>query len=69
MIVSVARQLIVLLPVAYMLSKLGNVDYVWWAFPIAEIMSLAMTVIFLIILNKKVISKIGNETENIKKEA
>ncbi len=69
MIVSVARQLVVLLPVAYMLSRLGNVDYVWWAFPIAEIMSLAMTVIFLIILNKKVISKIGNETENIKKEA
>ena len=58
MIVSVARQLIVLLPVAYMLSKLGNVDYVWWAFPIAEIMSLIMTVLFLIILNKKVISKI-----------
>lgn len=69
MIVSVARQLIVLLPVAYMLSKLGNVDYVWWAFPIAEIMSLIMTVLFLVILNKKVISKIGNETENIKKEA
>lgn len=58
MIVSVARQLIVLLPVAYMLSKLGNVDYVWWAFPIAEIMSLIMTVLFLVILNKKVISKI-----------
>ena len=59
MIVSVARQLIVLLPVAYMLAQLGNVNYVWWAFPIAELMSLAMTVLFLIILNKKVISKIG----------
>ena len=59
MIVSVARQLIVLLPVAYMLAQLGNVNYVWWAFPIAEFMSLAMTVLFLIILNKKVISKIG----------
>ena len=59
MIVSVARQLIVLLPVAYMLARLGNVNYVWWAFPIAEFMSLAMTVLFLIILNKKVISKIG----------
>ena len=70
MIVSVARQLIVLLPVAYMLSKLGNVDYVWWAFPIAEIMSLIMTVLFLVILNKKVISKIENdETDYTKKEA
>ena len=61
MIVSVARQLVVLLPVAYLLSRLGNVDYVWWAFPIAEAMSLAMTILFLIILNKKVISKIGND--------
>lgn len=70
MIVSVARQLIVLLPVAYMLSRLGNVDYVWWAFPIAEIMSLAVTVLFLVILNKKVISKIGNDdTDDMKKEA
>ncbi len=65
MIVSVARQLIVLLPVAYMLSQLGNVDYVWWAFPIAEFMSLAMTILFLVILNKKVISKIGKTEENV----
>lgn len=65
MIVSVARQLIVLLPVAYMLAQLGNVDYVWWAFPIAEFMSLAMTILFLVILNKKVISKIGKTKENV----
>ena len=65
MIVSVARQLIVLLPVAYMLAQPGNVDYVWWAFPIAEFMSLAMTILFLIILNKKVLSKIGRMEENI----
>ena len=65
MIVSVARQLIVLLPVAYMLAQLGNVDYVWWAFPIAEFMSLAMTILYLVILNKKVISKIGRMEENI----
>ena len=28
-----------MLPAAYLLSLLGNVDYVWWSFPIAEIMS------------------------------
>ena len=61
MIVSVARQLVVLLPAAYMLAQLGNVDYVWWAFPIAELMSFAMTILFLVMLNKKVISKIGAE--------
>lgn len=58
MIVSICRQLVVLLPAAYLLSKLGNVNYVWWAFPIAESASLLMTVIFLIRINKKVISKI-----------
>ena len=60
MIVSIARQLIVLLPVAYLLSLTGNVVNVWWAFPIAEIMSVAMTTFFLVRMNKKVISRIGN---------
>ena len=59
MIISVARQLLVLLPVAYLLSRMGNVVYIWWAFPIAELMSLTLTIIFLIRINKKVISKIG----------
>ena len=59
MFVSIARQLVVLLPAAYLLSLAGNVNYVWWAFPIAEIMSLCMTVFFLIRINRKVISHIG----------
>lgn len=59
MFTSIARQLVVLLPTAFFLSKLGNVNLVWWAFPIAELMSLLMTVIFMIRLNKNVISKIG----------
>lgn len=61
MLVSVARQLVVLIPVAYLLSRLGNVDYVWWAFPIAELMSLSMTVVFRIRMGKKVIDRIGEE--------
>lgn len=55
MFVSMARQLVVLLPAAYLLSLLGDVNYVWWAFPIAEVMSLTMTVIFLIRINRRVI--------------
>lgn len=58
MFVSIARQLVVLIPVAYALSKLGNVNYVWWCFPIAEIMSLTITVIFFIKLKREVIDKI-----------
>ena len=42
-IVSLSRQLLVLLPVAYLLSLTGSVDNVWLAFPIAEIASLTAT--------------------------
>lgn len=61
MMVSIARQLVVLLPAAYLLSLSGNVNYVWWAFPIAELMSLVMTVFFLIRINKQVIRHIGED--------
>lgn len=59
MIVSIARQLIVLLPAAYLLSLAGSVDYVWWSFPIAELVSLIVTVFFLIRINRDVIRYIG----------
>lgn len=42
-IVSLCRQLIVLLPAAYLLSLTGSVDNVWWSFPIAEVMSALVT--------------------------
>ncbi len=47
LIVSVARQLIVLVPVAYLLSKTGNIDIVWLSYPIAEIASLTLCIVFL----------------------
>ncbi len=46
LIVSVGRQLVVLIPVAFVLSKFGNVNLVWWAFPIAEVVSLAISYYF-----------------------
>lgn len=61
MIVSAARQLVVLLPVAYLLSKLGEVGYVWWAFPIAEAVSFAVSAGFLIRVYNKVIKHIGED--------
>jgi len=55
MIVSIARQLVVLIPVAYLLSLTNNLNLVWWAFPIAEIMSLAVcTLLFYNIFKKKI---------------
>lgn len=47
LIVSIARQIVVLIPAAYLLSLSGNVDNVWWSFPIAELMSLAVSLYFL----------------------
>ena len=45
-IVSLARQMFVLLPVAYLMSLSGNVNLVWLAYPIAEIASSSLTVFF-----------------------
>ncbi len=59
MIVSVARQMCVLLPVAYLLSLSGNVNLIWLSFPIAELMSVAMSAFFLRKIYKNVISHIG----------
>ena len=42
-ITSLCRQLIVLLPAAYLLSLTGDVHAVWWSFPIAEVVSMAIT--------------------------
>lgn len=45
LIVSLMRQLVVLIPAAYLLSRTGVLSNVWFAFPIAEAMSLTMTLI------------------------
>ncbi|MDO5434900.1 MAG: MATE family efflux transporter [Clostridia bacterium] len=47
-ICSLCRQLVVLLPGAWILGKLGGLDAVWFAFPLAELVSLLLSVIFMI---------------------
>ena len=47
MVVSVCRQLVVLLPAAWLLSRTGRLELVWWSFPIAEIASVTLSTIFL----------------------
>ena len=58
MIVSIMRQLIILVPAAYILSKLGGLHAVWWSFPIAEVISFIVSMTFLIRIYKTIISKI-----------
>ena len=55
MIVSIMRQLVVLVPAAYILARLGGLHAVWWAFPIAELMSLMVSSVCLMNIYKKVI--------------
>ncbi|MBQ4373167.1 MAG: MATE family efflux transporter, partial [Lachnospiraceae bacterium] len=47
MITSIVRQLVVLLPAAFVLAYLGGINAVWWAFPIAEVFSLILAFSFL----------------------
>lgn len=53
MLVSFVRQIIFLVPCAYIFSKTGNVNLVWWAWPIAELASVALSVFFFIRVRKK----------------
>ena len=63
MLVSIMRQLVVLIPAAFILSKLGGLHAVWWAFPIAELISLTVSLIFFIRINKTIISKIPDGSD------
>lgn len=60
LVVSVARQLVILLPAAYILGKIGGLDTIWWAFPLAEIMSGVVSLFFTFRINRKIIRNIGD---------
>lgn len=67
MLVSFARQLIVLLPVAYLLAKITeNVRYVWFAFPIAEAAAVILSFVLFHIVDRTIIKPLKKESdENI----
>ena len=61
MFVSMARQLLVLLPAAYLLSLAGNIDLVWLSFPIAELVSILVSAILMIHLYRRRIKPLYRE--------
>ena len=63
MINSILRQIVVLLPAAYLLSRSGDVNRVWWSFPIAEVMSLLCTLYFLWRIYREIISQVPEGTD------
>lgn len=58
LIVSVMRQMVVLLPAAYLLSKFFGLNAVWWAFPISEMMSLIVSTFYFTRIKKKIIDHV-----------
>ncbi len=59
MLTSIVRQLVVLLPAAWLFSLTGNVNMVWWAYPVAELASLALCTVFFIDAYRKIIKPLG----------
>ena len=58
LIVSIARQLVCILPIAYTLARLFGLHAVWYAFPLSELMSVAVTTILFFRIYKKKIALI-----------
>ena len=58
MLISIMRQLIILLPSAFILAKVGGVNAVWWSFIIAEVFSLALSLVFYNHIYNKVIKNL-----------
>ena len=59
MVISLIRQLVVLIPCAYLIGQVtGDVTGVWWAFFIAEAVSLVVSALYLRRVNRKVIQTI-----------
>lgn len=59
MMISITRQLIILLPSAYILAKFGGIHAVWWSFNIVEIGSLTLSLLFFKHMYNKIIKHLG----------
>ena len=67
MIVSFVRQLIFLIPAAFVLALIGresgNSNLVWWSYPLAEVVSLAISLLFYSRLSRKILNKLPADGE------
>lgn len=60
---SIGRQLVILIPIAYLFSLTNDVNMVWWAYPIAEVASVILSVIFLTYIYNSKIKAISETKE------
>ena len=61
LLMSLCRQLIVLLPAAWILSRLGGVNAVWWCFPVAEAVSLTLCLALFRKVDVQMLKPLGQE--------
>ena len=59
---SVVRQLVVLLPAAFILSRIGGLEAIWWSFLFAEAASMVLSTIFMRRVYQKEIANLGKST-------
>ena len=57
MIISFSRQLIIILPAAYLLAQI-DLDAMWYSFPLSEVFALVLALVFFFILKKKYLNKL-----------
>ncbi len=60
-----SRQLVVLLPAAYALSTLGEINLIWWSYPLAEVISVIVSVVFLKYIYNKQLAPMEGLQETI----
>lgn len=65
LVISMVRQLVLLLPIAYLMSLTGNINNIWWAFLISEFAALLMGIRYMKIVNKHYIQPLYDHTERI----
>ncbi len=55
--ISLVRQLLIIIPCAYIYAKIGGVNMVWWAFPTAEVAGVVMSIYYTMRIRKTILSK------------
>lgn len=55
--ISLVRQLVIIIPCAFIFAKLGGVNAVWWAFPCAEVAGVSMSIIYTNRIRRNILSK------------
>ncbi len=55
--ISLVRQLVIIIPCAYIFARIGGVNMVWWAFPVAEIAGMSMSIMYTKRIRRDILSK------------